>query len=230
MPLPASVRAAVFDLDGTLIDSLQDLADSANAMLTAAGFPTHETDRYRTFVGDGARTLVQRVLPESSRDEETVDRCLQRYLQEYDRRWNLATCPYEGIPTLLGELASRHIQLAVLSNKSHAFTVRCVNLLLPGGSSFRWARIVGLREGMPRKPDPTALQDLLRSLQVSPAETLYLGDTNTDMRTAVAAGAHPIGVLWGFRSGKELLEAGAEWLLREPIDLIPLLPGREGAT
>lgn len=224
MPFPSAVRCAIFDLDGTLLNSLEDLADSANAMLQARGFPAHDLADYRFFVGDGARTLVQRILPESCRsDPVVVQDCLHHFAREYSVRWNHKTLPYDGIPELLNELASRNVALAVLSNKTHAFTLQCVRALCPAPQGSEWAVILGLRDGMAPKPDPTGVQEILQKLGVAACETLYFGDTSTDMWTAVAAGVHPVGVLWGFRSREELEKSGAKTLLARPGDLLPLL-------
>lgn len=225
MPFPAAVRCAIFDLDGTLLDSLEDLADSANAVLGGRGFPPHETSRYRHFVGDGARTLIQRILPEAIRnDTALVQTCLDEYVREYEARWNRKTRPYDGIPELLRELASRGIALAVLSNKPHHFTEKCVQTLCPAPAGSEWAAIVGFQDGLPLKPDPMGVLEILKALRIAPSETLYFGDTSTDMKTAVAAGVYPIGALWGFRSREELEQSGANLLLAHPCDLLPLLP------
>jgi phosphoglycolate phosphatase len=150
MSFPPAVRCAIFDLDGTLLNSLEDLADSANAMLRARGYPVHEVQRYRYFVGDGARTLVQRILPEPVRNDVVrVTECLDHFAHEYETRWNRKTSMYEGIPQLLGELVSRGIALAVLSNKPHAFTIQCIRALCPIAPGAAWAAILGFREGVP---------------------------------------------------------------------------------
>lgn len=224
MPLPASVKCAIFDLDGTLLDSLEDLADSANAMLHARGYPIHDVGLYRHFVGDGALTLVRRILPEAcQRDDSLVKECLAQYSREYAVRWNHKSRPYNGIPELLQALADCSIRLAVLSNKAHPFTLQCVRELCPAPPGSEWAAILGLREGALPKPDPSGVHEILKTLQISPSETIYFGDTSTDMKTAVAAAVYPIGVLWGFRNREELEQSGAKTILAHPTDLVSLL-------
>jgi phosphoglycolate phosphatase len=208
-----------------LLDSLEDLADSANALLQGRGYPMHAVSEYRHFVGDGARTLIQRILPEALRnDAGLVQACLDQYVREYEVRWDQKTRPYDGIPELLTELALRGIALAVLSNKPHHFTEKCIQTLCPAPPGSEWAVIVGFQEGLPLKPDPTGVLNILRTLQIAPSETIYFGDTSTDMKTAVAAGVYPIGALWGFRSREELEQSGAKLLLAQPCDLFPRLP------
>ncbi len=215
-------RLAVFDLDGTLLDSLADLAHSANQMLGEEGFPVHPVDAYRRFVGDGARVLVERILPAEARRDEVIHRCLRRYGAIYAERWDERSRPYEGIPGLLQALERRGIALAVLSNKPEAATVRCVERFFRGCT---WARVIGQREGLPKKPAPDGLFEILRDVGVTPGETVYLGDTDTDMKTAVAAGVYPVGVLWGFRDRAELEAHGAQAILPRPEGLLPIIDG-----
>jgi phosphoglycolate phosphatase len=207
------VRLAIFDLDGTLLDSLADLAASANEMLAGAGFPVHPEDAYRRFVGDGARVLVERILPPEARDEAVVRECLARYGEIYGRRWDERSRPYEGIPELLDGLERHGVALAVLSNKPQAATERCVARFFPGRS---WLRVLGQREGRPKKPAPDGVFEILAAAGVAAEETVYFGDTDTDMRTAAAAGVLPVGVLWGFRDREELERHGAVQILRRP--------------
>ena len=212
-------RAVLFDLDGTLLDTLEDLADSTNAALAALGFPPHPVDEYRTLVGDGIRNLALRALPDGRRDDATVDRCIRLTREEYGRRWDAKTRPYPGVPELLDELARRGVRMAILSNKPDAATGEVVAKLLP-----RWQFDVvrGAREGVPLKPDPAAALEVAEALGAAPAEVLYLGDTNTDMRTARAAGMRAVGALWGFRTAEELQTAGAQDLVARPQDLLEL--------
>jgi phosphoglycolate phosphatase len=213
-------QAVLFDLDGTLLDTLQDLADSMNAALISLGFPTHETESYKYLVGDGVDTLARRVLPEDQYTPVTAEECIRRMREEYDERWLHHTCPYDGIPELLDGLTQRRIRMAILSNKPHNFTVPMIETLLP---SWRFEVILGAKADVPKKPDPTAALQISNQMKIPPAEFLYLGDTNTDMKTAVAAGMFPVGVLWGFRTADELLENGAQALIEKPLDVLDLL-------
>ncbi len=214
------VNLAIFDLDGTLLDSLEDLANSANQMLMEAGYLPHEVRCYRQFVGDGARTLVERILPESARRSEVIESCLRSYLAIYAKRWDEKSRAYEGILDLLDALEARGIRVAVLSNKPHEATVRCVHRFF---GDRRWVQVLGHREGHPRKPDPGGVHEILATAGVGPDRAVYLGDTDTDMQTAVAAGVWPVGVLWGFRDREELEAHGARAVVARPLQLLDLL-------
>jgi len=213
-------RALIFDLDGTLLDSLEDLADAMNHVLGAAGLPTHAVAAYRYFVGDGIEMLVRRALPEGAADDATVARTVAAMGEEYDRRATRKTRPYPGIPELLDALFARGLPVAILSNKPHEATRQVVERLLP-----RWAfaAVRGARPEVPKKPHPAGALELASHLGVPPQDFLYLGDTGTDMRTARGAGMRAVGVLWGFRPAEELTAAGAEALVAAPGDLLPLL-------
>ncbi|MCK6628329.1 MAG: HAD family hydrolase [Anaerolineae bacterium] len=213
-------HAVLFDLDGTLLDTLADLGKAMNRVLVAQGLPGHPLEAYRYFVGEGARLLVTRALPENRRDEATIAACLAAFQADYNQNWRVETKPYPGIPEMLDALTARGLKLAVLSNKPYDFTVRCVRKLLP-----RWTfePVFGLRETVPRKPDPAGALEIAACLNIPPAHFLYLGDTAIDMQTARAAGMFPVGALWGFRSAEELEESGAEVLLEEPLGVLGVL-------
>jgi phosphoglycolate phosphatase len=213
-------NAVLFDLDGTLLDTLDDLADASNAALDRLGFPPHPVASYKYFIGDGVESLVRRALPPEACNEATVVRCATMMREEYGRRWADKTRPYAGIPELLDALAVRGTPMAVLSNKPDEFTRLCVAQLLP---KWRFAVILGAQASLPKKPDPAGAVLGAAQLRLAPADMLYLGDTNTDMQTAVAAGMFPAGALWGFRTADELTAQGARVLLRTPIELLKLL-------
>ena len=212
--------AAVFDLDGTLLDTLADLADSTNAALAAAGHPPHPTDAYRYFVGNGIENLVRCALPALARDDASVARAKAAMEAEYSRRWQAKTQPYAGVPELLDALSARHIPMAILSNKPQAFTRLTVDELLPRWSFYP---VCGAQPDVPRKPDPAAALHIAAALGLSPGACLYLGDTDTDMQTATRAGMYALGATWGFRSGDELRQSGARALLAAPLDLLNFL-------
>jgi phosphoglycolate phosphatase len=214
------IRAVVFDLDGTLLDTLADIASSVNQVLAELSFPVHSIDEYRHFVGDGMNVLMQRVLPEEQRDEATHARAVKRFQEVYDQRWNIETRPYAGMRTLLSELTARGKPLAVLSNKPQRFTELCVQHLL---SEWRFHPVFGMRAHVPRKPDPAGALEIAAALGVSPGECAYLGDTSIDMQTANAAGMIAFGAAWGFRSITELREHGASQILQHPCDLLDWL-------
>ena len=212
--------AIIFDLDGTLLDTLDDLGDSMNAVLGAAGHPTHPIDAYRYFIGDGIENLVRRALPADHRDNQSVALGKEAMDAEYARRWNAKTKPYAGVPQLLDELSRRQVPSAILSNKPEPFTLLAVKELL---AAWSFHPIRGARPDTPRKPDPAGALAIATELGAAPADCLYLGDTDTDMKTAVTAGMYAVGATWGFRPGAELKASGAQSLIDEPTGLLDLL-------
>jgi len=210
-------KAVLFDLDGTLLDTIDDLADSMNTVLKKFGFPRHEVEKYKYFVGDGMDVLVKRALPESCRDEELVFRCIDAMKEEYSLHWADKSRPYAGIPELLDALANDGITLSILSNKPHGPTKAVVSIML---AKWKFKIVAGVKEGVPKKPDPAAAIGIAKNLEIMPQDFLYIGDTDTDMKTAAAAGMFPVGALWGFRTGEELIKAGAHVLVRNPADLL----------
>lgn len=213
-------RAIIFDLDGTLLDTLDDLADSVNVSLGQLHLPTHPVAAYKYFVGDGIENLVRRALPDDRRDDATFEQCLSLVRAQYAERWADKTRPYSGVVKLLDALTARGTRRAVLSNKPAQFTQLCVDRLLAG---WHFDMVVGASPDLPRKPDPTGALQVAERLGVAPAEILYLGDTGTDMETAVRAGMYPVGALWGFRPADELTAHGARRLIAAPLELLDLL-------
>jgi phosphoglycolate phosphatase len=218
--LTAGKRAVLFDLDGTLLDTLADLGESMNEALGEIGIGAHPLEAYKRFVGDGMRTLALRSLPPERRDQRTVEHCVAAMLRVYGLRTDRKTRPFAGVPELVEELSKRAIPMAILSNKPEDLTRRLVERFFGAG---RFAVVAGARGDAPRKPDPTVAVAIAKRLAVEPAEVLYLGDTDTDMRTAVAAGMYPVGALWGFRDAAELSASGARELVRAPADVLALL-------
>ena len=216
-----TIGAVIFDLDGTLIDSLEDLGTSVNRMLEKNGFPTHKIENYRNYIGDGALKLVSRALPSNCRNAQTLEKYLAAFKSEYNQNWNNKTKPYSGISGLLDKLSALNLKLAVLSNKPHSTTNLCVKSIL-GGWSFD--KIQGQQDPLPPKPNPTGAKQIASYLQVQPADFLFLGDTAIDMQTAVRAGMYPVGVLWGFRGREELIKGGARTCIEHPLDLLKLFP------
>ncbi|MBW1892103.1 MAG: HAD family hydrolase [Deltaproteobacteria bacterium] len=213
-------KAVIFDLDGTLLDTLADLADSLNRVLQDKGLPTHPLEAFRYFVGAGASTLVSRALPPERRNDELTADCLEAFLREYNRNWDLKTKPYDGVPELLDALTAKHIEMAVLTNKPQHFAELCIQKFLP---DWIFAVILGQRDGVPMKPDPTGSIEIAQRLDIPEQEFLYLGDSDVDMRTAVKANMFPVGAMWGFRSEKELREAGAVEVIGRPKELLKFM-------
>jgi phosphoglycolate phosphatase len=218
-----SYRAVLFDLDGTLLDTLDDLGDSMNTALASRGYPVHPISAYSVFVGDGVENLVRRALPEPRQGDQALVRAMVPLMRaEYARRWKSKTRPYEGIPELLDRLTARGVKMAVLSNKPHPATVEVVAHFFP---RWRFDPVLGARPGVPIKPDAGAALEAARILSLPAAAFLYVGDTDTDMETARSAGMRAVGALWGFRGEEELRSSGAEVIIRHPRDLLELLEG-----
>lgn len=213
-------QAVLFDLDGTLLDTLDDIGNAMNRVLASRGFPTHPIDAYRSFVGDGMAMLVTRALPENKRDDEPIHDCLEAYRTDYGRTWNVKTRPYDGVVALLDALTARGRKRAILSNKPHEFTQRCVAEFLPNQD---FDVVFGQREGVPLKPDPAGALEIAHTFGIPPAAFLYLGDTSVDMQTATAAGMVPVGVIWGFRTAEELRSSGAQVLIERPLEILEFL-------
>jgi phosphoglycolate phosphatase len=210
------MHAVIFDLDGTLLDSLADLAAAMNRTLAARGFPTHPLDAYRAFVGDGVQKLAERALPNDRQQERAS--LVASYQADYEKHLLEATTPYPGIPALLDGLTARGMPMAVLSNKPDGPTRRLVEALL---GRWPFAAVAGERVGIPRKPDPTAAVELARGMGAPVAEVAFVGDTLVDVSCARNAGMRPFGVLWGFRA-EEVAQSGVT-TVRHPLELLPLL-------
>lgn len=212
-----SYEAVIFDLDGTLINTIEDLANSMNYVLISRGFPAHDLTAYKYFVGAGMQKLVRQALPPTERDDSTVEECLKAMTAEYSKHLMEKTAPYPGIPELLDALTARKTKMAILSNKPDQFTKTIVEkLLIP----WHFELVAGSKENVPKKPDPTAALEIAELIGIPPAKFLYLGDTGIDMQTALGAGMFPVGVLWGFRNREELLANGAKMLILNPLDLL----------
>lgn len=215
-------KAVIFDLDGTLLDTLKDIAISANIVLSNNGLPTHPEDDYRTFVGAGATELMARALPEGLRVSETLEKYVEAFRHEYGLNWKVHTRVYPGIANLLDELVARQVDLAILSNKPHDFVrVFVVELL----SSWKFSVVLGYHGEIPPKPDPAGAQLIASEMNIAPSNMIYLGDSDIDMQTAVAAGMFPVGVLWGFRTRQELEANGAQMIITQPQDVLTLFKG-----
>ncbi len=210
-------KAVIFDMDGTLVDSLKDLADSANDMLKFYGFPQHDTEEYRYFVGNGPRKLMERCLPaECASDELFLDDALDHYQRYYSVRMLRKTKPYRGIRPMLKRLRREHVPLAICTNKQQPAAKIIAEKMFPADT---FCEIVGTVPGEPRKPDPSRALLIAEHLGVRPEEVLFLGDSSVDIETARNAGFHAVGVSWGFRPEEELIESGAQTLLHQPGEL-----------
>jgi phosphoglycolate phosphatase len=208
-------------LDGTILNTLPDLADSLNLALAAQGLPTHDLTGYRPMVGNGMAKMIERALPESRRDPETRAQIMAHFKKEYAQRQCDKTRPYEGVPELLRGLVDQGWALGVLSNKDHENTLEVVNHFFPS----LFAQILGVKPGATTKPDPTGALSICQALGARPEAVFYVGDSGVDMATAKGAGCRPIGVAWGFRPEEELLAGGALAILRRPEDFPQIVAG-----
>lgn len=213
-------KLIIFDLDGTLLDTIGDLAVACNAVLALRGLPQHSLEEYRLFVGNGIMRLVERALPEPLRNPYTVDAARRDFVTYYTDHIDAHTVPYAGIPELLAELRSRGLQLAVASNKFQAGTEKLVRLFFP---DTPFAVVSGQRPDVPLKPDPAVDLEILRRTGVAPDEALHVGDSAIDVQAACAAGIRSVGVTWGFRSREELVGARADAVIDRPDELLNLL-------
>jgi phosphoglycolate phosphatase len=220
-PKSPAYRAVIFDLDGTLLDTSDDIAVAMNRVLESRGLGSYTIEAYKTLVGDGAEELVRRVLSSRPLAGEEIAGILRDYRREYDLCWRAHSRPYPGVPELLEELARKGIKTAVLSNKSHPFTKTMTSELL---APHRFDVVRGAMPGVPLKPDPRPALMIAAEMGLPPASVVFLGDTNVDMLTAVAAGMLPVGALWGFRSAAELEANGAAALVASPLDLLGYFP------
>ncbi|MEZ3441838.1 HAD family hydrolase [uncultured Alistipes sp.] len=211
---------AIFDLDGTLLDTIGDLAVACNASLALRGLPQHSYDEYCGFVGNGIMRLVERALPEPLRSPENVTLMRADFVRYYTEHIDTYTKPYPGIPELLSVLVRRGVRLAVASNKFQAGTEKLVRLFFP---QIPFDPVFGQRTGVALKPDPAVVEEILARTGIARERTLYIGDSGIDMETAKAAGVRSAGVAWGFRTRAELEQAGADHIVDRAEELLGIL-------
>ena len=212
-------NAVFFDLDGTLANSLADLANSVNYVLSSKGFPTHNTECYKLFAGDGILKMIERAVPTQYSQTPVVSELKDMFMEYYAKHYADNTVAYEGLNGLIEALKKNGIKIAVVTNKAQEMAEKVVNKLF--GDSFDY--ILGLREGIPAKPDPTGIFMAMKELNVKPEECAFVGDTGMDVAGGVNAGAYPIGVLWGFREKEELIKFGAKAFAANAEELLSLL-------
>jgi len=215
-----SYQAVVFDLDGTLLNTLADLATAMNAALAASRLPTHPVESYKFHVGGGLMNLIHRTAPASMDDPALEAKLVADMRAAYSNCWDATTVPYDGVGEMLDGLVARGVPMGVFSNKPHDFTMLCVTQLL---AAWPFVAIRGVNEQTPRKPDPSGALAVAAAMGAEPARTLYVGDTGTDMETGTNAGMVVVGVTWGFRGVEELLANGAQAIIAEPPELLGLL-------
>ena len=211
-------KAIIFDLDGTLVDSLEDISDAMNIVLSEEDFPTHSYDTYQYFIGSGLRNLVSKALPDSTTSETDIEESFEKMIAVYSDNCTVKTKPYKGILNLVNELSAREIKLAVLSNKADALTKEIVSTIFP--NQFEFAE--GVKSEEFKKPHPFEALEIAKKWQLQPEEILFVGDSDIDMLTANNAKMQAVGVTWGYRTESELRESGARYIVNSPRELIDL--------
>ncbi|RBQ25860.1 MULTISPECIES: HAD family hydrolase [Arcobacteraceae] len=211
-------NTVIFDLDGTLLDSIEDIAVSMNKVLESLNLPMHDIKDYKYFVGSGVDVLVENALGKFSK--EIKDEAIKRFKIEYDGKLHSKTIPYEGIYELLDELKKLNYNLAVLSNKPHEFTVSYVNHFF---KDYGFKEVHGQKDNVPKKPNPQAAIEIAKSLNAPCEKVFFVGDTKVDMQTAKSANMLAIGVLWGFRDEQELREFGADFIVKTPLEIVNII-------
>lgn len=209
-------KGVIFDLDGTLIDSLESIAIAMNMVLTQRDLPTHSEKTYRFFVGEGLEKLVRRSLPVEYGRKANIPDLVTAYRTQYEKIWQKKTSLYPGIADLLNFLLANRVAMAILTNKSEDSAQRIALKLL---RKWPFVRVCGAKPGVPLKPDPRTALEICRHLDIPPHQMIFVGDSAVDMETGKAAGMLPVGALWGFRDDKELLGAGARLVIQHPIEL-----------
>ena len=215
-----SIKAVIFDLDGTLVDSIHGIAYSLNMVLAERGFPVHSVEKCKDFVGNGFSELVRRAVPEGHRSQEEISSCLARLREVYARHWDHGMYAYEGIEDLLEYLQSHGISFAIDTNKDESVAKEIALRFFPRFSFFR---VAGNTPYMPKKPDHARALGILNDLGIAPGQCIYLGDSEVDIITARNAGIHHVGAAWGFRGAELLARAGAEMIIQKPMDLVRYL-------
>lgn len=213
----------IFDLDGTLLNTIADLGEATNYAMAEMGYPEHPLSAYNMMVGNGIRRLIERALPEDARTDETVEAAREHFLLYYNRHIHDHTVPYPGIPELLRDLTERKVAVAVASNKFQEGVTTLITHFFP---DIPWVAVMGNREGMPTKPDPSIVFNILADYPTPKSDVLYVGDSGVDMETARRACVDSCGVTWGFRTRQELESAGANDIVDTPDDILPIVSRR----
>ncbi len=213
------IKAVLFDLDGTLTNTLDDLADAVNYALCAFSFPTHDVNAYRYFVGNGIPKLIERAVPDENRDSETLLAVRNKFFEYYSVHSMDKTCAYDGVPEMVRTVKELGYKIAVVTNKDETAAVKIVDQLYPDC----FENVFGASEFIPKKPDPTIAYIAMKKMGVTPDECIFVGDSCVDIQTGKNSGAYDVGVTWGFRPRSELEEYGASAIIDTPNELISLI-------
>ena len=217
--MKSTIQGFIFDLDGTLLDTAEDLRDSVNVAMELNSLPTFSVDDIKRMVGNGIKNLITQSLPNDS-DDQRIERVLQQFKTDYASRYMTKSHPYKGILATLNQLQAKHIKLSVVSNKMDDYTQTMIKHYFP---QVNFIYVTGELEGVDRKPDPTLTLQAINAMDLAKEHILYVGDTRVDMQTAHNAGLKSVGVTWGFRSQKELEDHHADFIIRTPKELLSLL-------
>lgn len=213
-------KAVVFDLDGTLVNTIKDIADSMNRVLESLSLPSHSEDKYHYFVGAGLTELCRRVLPENLRDDKKVREFKRLFNEDYNLNWHRYTQAYDGINDLLEFLQEKELSISILSNKPEEFCLGFVEFFFP---KIKFTHVKGNIENIAPKPNPVRGFEIMEDLKLKPEEIIFVGDSDIDMQTAKNCGFWAFGAEWGFRNKEELLDAGADKVFKKPLDLLNYL-------
>ncbi len=213
-------KLVIFDLDGTLLNTIADLATATNHALSIYGYPKHDIESYKFFVGNGINKLFERALPKEKRTEENVLKIRSEFIPYYNKHNNDLSKPYDGMPELLEKLQAMGIKLAIASNKYQEATDKLVEFYFP---NIKFTQVLGQREGVPSKPHPSIINEIIEKADVEREETLYVGDSNVDMETAKNANVEVVGVAWGFRPRTELEAHNPVAVIEKAEEILPLI-------
>ena len=213
------IKLVIFDLDGTIYNTIDDLAAATNYALEQYGYPTHDVETYKYFVGNGIPNLIRRAMPEGHKTEEECAEARGFMLEYYKDHFADKSVPYDGICEMLGTLKENGIKLAVCTNKAHHMAVLIARQVFDG----IFDEVIGQQTGRPLKPDAFSPSEIMNKFGVTPAETVFVGDSGVDMETAKNSGTHSIGVLWGFRKREELIENGGQHIVSTADEIIKIV-------
>lgn len=214
------IKLVIFDLDGTLLYTINDLANSVNYALEKCGFPTHSVDDYKTKIGNGFYKLIERALPEGNRSEDTIMQVKEIFAAYYALHGTDETYPYSGIEELLSKLSANNVKIGVASNKYHQATLEITAHFFP---NTHFVKVIGHRDGMDPKPNPAIVNEIIEAAGVQKDEVLYVGDSGVDMQTAQNAGVRSVGVAWGLRTVEELTNHHADYIVHEPMEILDIM-------
>ncbi len=219
-------KGVIFDLDGTLVNSLGDITNAINTVLKTHNFPTLTVQECQSFIGHGVKDLVVKALPKDHRSDEWINRCFHEMLAVYRDNCTIKTELYPGISNLLDELTARKLKLAVFSNKADELTKKVVKAVC---SKWNFEVVEGLKIEALKKPNPTVAIEISKKLNIPAEQLIFVGDTDVDIITAKKSNMYPVGVVWGYRTKEELVLSGAKYMLENPLDLIQLLESNKAS-